>query len=146
MAGEKIEGIMRDFLKALATKDIDKVLSYYAEDGDWTTSEGVFKGKMELRRYLKWMTDTVKDPTITICGNGIIVDGNKAFVEQTITFTYMGQKAEFLEIGACEISGDKIKHIRSASDRLLIAKQLAKGWLPKMMVNSMVKQTEKSLR
>ena len=28
MAGEKIEGIMRDCLKALAAKDIDKVLSY----------------------------------------------------------------------------------------------------------------------
>jgi uncharacterized protein (TIGR02246 family) len=141
-----VKKIVSDCIAAWNAHDPDKILSFWADDGDWTRPEGVYKGKGALKRYLKWMFANSKDVKITICGNGIIAEGNKAFVEQTITFTYMGQKAEFLEIGACEISGDKIKHIRSASDRLLIAKQLAKGWLPKMMVNSMVKQTEKSLR
>jgi uncharacterized protein (TIGR02246 family) len=145
MAGEKIEGIMRDCLKALAAKDIDKVLSYYTEDGDWTTSEGVFKGKTELRRYLKWMADTVKDPTINICGNGIVVDGNRAFVEHKIGGTINGKKVEYLAMCAWEFVGDKVQHSRTTGDRLLLAKQAVNGWLPKMIVNSIISQSEKGL-
>ncbi len=44
---------------------------------------------------------------------------------------------------AYEFSDGKIKKVRAVSDRLLMAQQVAKGWLPKMLVNFIVKQAEK---
>lgn len=145
MADEKIPGIMRDFLKALEAKDVDKVLSFYAEDGDWTSSEGVFKGKEELRRYLTWLFALAQEPKINICGNGIIAQGNKAFVEHMISGTIMGKKVEYLAMRAWEFSDGKVNHTRTVNDRLLMAKQAAKGWLPRWVVNYIVKQAEKGL-
>ena len=49
------------------------------------------------------------------------------------------------EIVAWEFDGDKIKRIRTVSDRLLIAQQAAKGWLPKLMVKSIINQFNKGL-
>jgi len=46
---------------------------------------------------------------------------------------------------AYEFTDDKIQEVRTVYDRLLIAKQVAKGWLAKRLVNSIVKQAEKGL-
>jgi hypothetical protein len=46
---------------------------------------------------------------------------------------------------AYEFTNDKIKEVRTVYDRLLMAKQAAKGWLSKTLVNSIVKQAEKGL-
>ena len=146
MTDEKIQGIVRDFIKALITRDVDKVLSFFAENGDWTNTAGVFKGKDELRRYLNWASGISENMTATEYGNGVTIQGDKAFIEQMITFTLMGKKVEYVEIVAWEFDNDKIKHIRTVSDRLLIAQQAAKGWLPKWMVNSIINQFNKGLR
>ena len=127
MTDEKIHGILRDFMKALVTRDVDKVLSFFAENGDWTNTAGVFKGKDELRRYLNWASGISENMTATEYGNGVTIQGDKAFIEQMITFTLMGKKVEYVEIVAWEFDNDKIKHIRTVSDRLLIARQAARG-------------------
>jgi nuclear transport factor 2 (NTF2) superfamily protein len=145
MSDEKILGIVRDFIKALVARDVDKVLSFFPEDGDWTNNAGVFKGKDELRRYLKWARANSKNMNAIECGNGVITQSNKAFIEQTITFTVLGKRVEYVEIVAWEFDGDKIKRIRTVSDRLLIAQQAAKGWLPKLMVKSIINQFNKGL-
>ena len=44
---------------------------------------------------------------------------------------------------AYEFSDGKIKEVRAAFDRLSLAQQAAKGWLPKMLVNFIVKKMEK---
>ncbi len=46
---------------------------------------------------------------------------------------------------AYEFTDDKIQEVRTVYDRLLLAKQAAKGWLPQMLVKSIVKQAEKGL-
>ncbi len=146
MAEEKIAGLMRDFVKTMATGDVEKTLSYFTEDGVWVNPNGTFRGKDELRRVLTGMAQMMRDMSITECGNGIIVQGNKAFFEHVIAATVEGQRAEVLAICAYEFRGDKIKETRTAFDRLSLAKQAAKGWLPKKLVNSIVKQAEKGLR
>ena len=127
---------MKDSIAAWNSHDADKILSFFAEDGDWTTPEGIFKGKEELKRYFNGRCRIVKDMKLTICGNGIITEGDKAFNELMVTCIYMGKKVEFLEIDTCECSDGKIKHIRSEYDRLSVAKQAANGWLAKLMVNA----------
>ena len=144
MAEEKIPGIMREFVKTMAKGDVEKTLSYFTEDGIWVTPNGTFRGKDELRRCLTVMYESMKDLTITECGNGIIVQGNKAFFEHVVAGTMEGKRAEVLAICAYEFSGDKIKETRTTYDRLLMAQQAATG-LGKWMVNLIVKQAEKGL-
>lgn len=144
MADEKIPGIMRDFVKAMGKGDVEKMLSFLTEDAVWANPNGTFKGKEELRRYLTVFLGSMKDVTVTECGNGIIVQGNKAFFEHVVAGTIEGKRAEALAICAYEFSGDKIKEVRTTYDRLLMAQQVA-GGLGKWMVNMVVKQADKGL-
>jgi hypothetical protein len=140
-----VKKLVSDCIASWDSRDPDKILSFFTEDGDWTRPEGVFRGKEELKRYFDVTLSNIKNLKLTVCGNGIITEGNNAYNELMVTGIYMGKKVEFLEIDASECSDGKIKHIRSEYDRLSIAKQAAKGWLAKMMVNSMIKQTERGL-
>jgi len=78
MAEEKFASLMRDFVKTLGEGDVEKLLSFLTEDAVWVNPNGTFKGKKELRRYLTVFSQSMRDVTVTECGNGIIVQGNKA--------------------------------------------------------------------
>jgi len=145
MNEEKIASIMRELIEALEAADVEKTLSLFAEDGVWVNPNGTFKGKEELRRYLTNSAQSMRDMKISETGNKIIVQGNKAFYEHVIAATIEGKRAEALAICAYEFTDDKIQEVRSVYDRLLIVKQVAKGWLAKKLVNSIVKQAEKGL-
>ena len=123
MADEKIPGIMREFVKAMEKGDVEKQLSLLTEDAVWVNPNGTFKGKEELRRYLTVFLGSTKDLKVTECGNGIIVQGNKAFFEHVIGGTVEGRRAEVLAMCAYEFSGDKIKAVRTTYDRLSMAQQ-----------------------
>ena len=145
MNEEEIASIMRDLVKSLETGDVEKSLSCFAEDGVWVNPNGTFKGKEELRRYLTNSAQLMQDMTVTETGNKIIVQGNKAFYEHIIAVTIEGKRAEGLAMCAYEFTDDKIQEVRTVYDRLLIVKQVAKGWLAKRLVNAIVKQAEKGL-
>ena len=141
MTNEEIANIMRDCVKTMEKGDVEKTLSFFTEDAVWVTPNGTFKGKDELRRCLS--AESMQNMTVTETGNGIIVQGNKAFFEHVIASTVQGQRAEGLTMCAYEFSDGKIKEVRTVFDRLSLAQQAAKGWLPKMLVNFIVKQAEK---
>ena len=143
MTNEEIANIMRDFVQTMVKGDVEKTLSFFTEDAVWVEPNGTFKGKDELRRHLSTEAESMQDRTATETGNGIIVQGNKAFFEHVIGGTVQGRRAEVLAMCAYEFSDGKIKEVRSAFDRLSLAQQAAKGWLPKMLVNFIVKQAEK---
>lgn len=145
MNDEKIASIMRDLIKSLETADVEKTLSLFAEDGVIVNPDGTFKGKEELRRYLTNSAQSMRDMTVTETGNKIIVQGNKAFYEHVIAATIEGKRAEGLAMCAYEFTNDKIQEVRTVYDRLLMAKQAAKGWFPRTLVNLIVKQAEKGL-
>ncbi len=145
MPEEKIPAIMRKFAKTMEDGDVEKTLAFFAEDGVWVTPFGTAKGKAGIRRYTAWLYSRVKDIKVKECGNGIIAQGNKAFFEHEISGTMQGKKATVLAICAYEFAGDKIKETRTTYDRLSMAQQAVTGWLPKMMVNMIVKQSEKGL-
>lgn len=146
MPEEKIPSIMREFVKTMEDGDVEKSLTYFTEDGVWVTPFGTARGKDELRRYVAWMYDQMKDTKVKECGNGIIAQGNKAFFEHEISCTMQGKRATGLAMCAYKFEGDKIKETRTTYDRLAMAQQAVKGGLPKMMLNMIVKQAEKGLR
>jgi len=145
LSEQRIEGIMRDFVKALEQKDVEKALSFLTEDADYVTPEGTFKGKEALRRYLTWMTRSSQDQRILDAGISIMVKEGKAVYEHNVVATYKGTKYEVPTVCVYEFKGDKIQHLRTVSDRLTIAKQVAKGRLEKTIVNSILSRMEKGL-
>jgi len=145
MPEEKIPSIMREFVKTMSDGDVEKSLAYFTEDAIWVNPGGTFRGKDEIRRYTACLYDQMKDIEVKECGIGILAQGNKAFFEHELSGTMQGKRATILAFCAYEFEGDKIKNVRTAFDRLTMAQQAVKGWLPKMMVNMMVKQAEKGL-
>jgi ketosteroid isomerase-like protein len=145
MSEEKIAGIMREFVQALARKDVEKALSYFADDASWRTNEGTFNGKSEIRNYLTWMSKMVSDQKITEAGIGCLVKGNTAVYESDQEGTYEGTKYGMRVICIHEFKGEKFQNVRTIYDRLSIAKQAAKGWLAESAVNSIVNRMEKGL-
>ncbi len=141
----KIPGIMRDFVGAMTSGDVEKALSFWTDDGTWAAPQGTFKGKEELRRYLTWMARSIQDMTVKDSGIGIMVQGNRAVYEHTIGGTMQGVRAEMLGMCAYEFSGGKIQEGRTVFDRLSMAQQAAKGWFAKWLVGLIVKQGQKGL-
>lgn len=144
---EKIENIIRDYGEAIEKWDVEKALSFFAEDATLVTPEGTFKGKEELRRYLMWSAQSIPDLMVTDTGIGLMVKGNKAVYEHVYKGTIEGVKCEWLAICVYELSDEKIQHLRSVYDRLSTAKQAVRErWLAKIVINYIVKRTEKGLR
>ena len=145
MSEEQRAGLMREFVQTIGKPDLDKTLSYLADDATWETPEGAFRGKDELRRYLGWLATSLPDLAITETGIGIVVQGTRAAFEHTMRGTFEGAQCTWLAMCAYEFSGDKIQKMRTVNDRLTILNQAAKGWLEGPIVHSLVKRAEKGL-
>jgi limonene-1,2-epoxide hydrolase len=145
MSEKKIEGIMRDFVRAIEEQNVEKALSFLTDDAEYVTPEGKFKGKEELRRYLTWGTRTTPNQKVRDAGIGIMVKGNRAVFEHIAEGTYEGTGYEALTMCVYEFSDEKIQYLRTVVDRLSIAKQVAKGWFEKKVVNLIVNRWEKGL-
>ena len=137
--------MMHDFVTALTKGDVEKALSFCAEDATWVAPEATFQGKEELKRYATWMTGTVLDSSFTEAGIGILVRGEQASFEHTFAGTFEGEKIEWLAMCAYEFSQGKIQHMRTVYDRLSILEQAAKGWLEETVISSLVKRAERGL-
>jgi hypothetical protein len=146
MPEEKIADIMREFAKTWDAGDVEKNIAYYTDDAVVANPYGTFKGKDAIKRTMTVTFNNMKNIKIVETGNGIIVQGDKAFFEHVISGTFQGQKFEFLAMCAYEFSGEKFKAVRTVYDRLLIGQQVTKGWPAKPMINMIVKQSEKAMK
>jgi len=146
MAKEEIISIMRNFKEAYNKKNLEESLSFFAEDADWVNPDGVFKGKEEIKSYLKWAFEIIPDHKIIESGVKIIAEEDRAVYEHILEGSYEGMKYRILALCIYEFKGDKIKHVRSAYDRLSLAKQVAKGKIAKTAVNSIINRMEKGLK
>ncbi len=146
MADQNVETSMREFIGALFKPDFDKIVGMCAEDAVWNAPQGTFRGKSEIKRYWTWVTKTNANLKCVDSGFGIMAQGQKAFYEHMVSGTSKGMRWQVPVICAYEFKDGKVQHIRTVFDQLAVAKQAAKGWLPRMIVNSVVKKTEQGLR
>jgi ketosteroid isomerase-like protein len=151
MSEEEIAGIASDFAEAFVNRDVEKMLSFFAEDAVWVSPVGTFKGKDGLRRVLTW--DTQISPTVKArrSGIGLMVKGNKVVDESISECEYEGKKVEVPGITVFEFNDGKIQHIRLFYDKLSIIKQVTMqytgvtGWFAKKIVNYIVRKAEEGL-
>jgi uncharacterized protein (TIGR02246 family) len=146
MPKEELISMMRKFKDALNKKNLEKTLSFFAEDADLVNPEGEFKGKEEIKKYFKWVFEVNPDQKIIESGVKIIAEEDKAVYEHILEGTVEGMKYKILALCIYESKGDKFQHIRSIYDRLSMAKQLAKGPVAKTAVNSVINRMEKGLK
>jgi len=146
MSKEELNNMMREFIDALNKKDLEKSLSFFAEDADWLNTEGKFKGKEELKKYLKWVFGISPDQKVIESGVKIIAEEDKAVYEHILEGSFEGIKYQVLALCIYESKGDKFQHLRTTYDRLSMAKQLAKGPVAKTAVNSIINRMEKGLK
>jgi ketosteroid isomerase-like protein len=146
MTEEQMKNTMRDLVKALTAKDVEKMLSFLAEDASWTAPEGTFKGKAELKRYATWLIQTIPDLSAVDTGIKTMAQGNIGVYEHAFSGTFKGRKWQSPSMCIYEFSGDKILNIRTVYDRLSMAKQAAAGVVDRWVVGSLVGSMEKGLR
>lgn len=145
MAEKEIENIIRNLIDSLEKKDIDKTLSFFTDDATWFTAQGTFKGREEIRRYVTWMVNTLKDLKFTFDGVGILIQGDKAVAQSTFDALYNGIKIKVGNVCTYEFSEDRIKNHWTIIDRLSLAQQAAKGPIERMAVKNIVARSEKGL-
>jgi ketosteroid isomerase-like protein len=151
MSEKEIESILRGFTEAFVKRDVEKTLSFFAEDAVLAGPEGTFKGKHEIEHFWTW--DARFSPTMTArdSGIGIMVKGNRAVAEYVLQGSFEGKKYETPGMNVYEFSDGKIQHMRSYYDRLSAIKQVAmqyggiKGWFMKKLADYIVGQSEKGL-
>jgi hypothetical protein len=140
-----LENTVREYLAAFETRDVEKTLSFFAEDATWVTPAGNFEGQAALRRYLNAETQMVPSVKIIETGIGLVVQGNRAAIEHEIQGPVQGKMCTWLAMCAYEFDDNKIQRLSTVYDRLSILQDAADGWLQKKLVNVMVKQAEKGL-
>ena len=144
---EKIGSVIREREIARGNRDVEKMLSFLAEDVVWTNNEGIFKGKEEVKRYFAWEAQRMGNAKTVDAGVGTIVKGNIAVRE----LVFEGSTSDGRRFGGIpviiveEFSGEKIQRHSEYFDRLSLAKQVAKGRLERMIVGSLVNRFEKGL-
>ena len=145
MAEKEMENTIRSFVETLEKKDVEKTLSFFTDDATWFTTQGIFKGKEEIKRYVSWMSKNLTGAKFTDGGIGIIIQGNKAVYQTIFESTYEGIKIKVNNVCTYEFSGEKIKNHWTISDRLSMAKQAATGPIARKAVNTIVARMEKGL-
>jgi len=66
MSEKEIESIVRDFREAFVKKDVEKTLSFFAEDAVLVTPAGTFKGKQEVKHFWTWETRVSPSETASL--------------------------------------------------------------------------------
>ena len=143
MSTEEIKKTLRSIHEALNKRDVDKAVSFFAEDAIQIIPEGTFKGKNEIKRYFTWLLKQYTKLTLT--ETEIIVEGNKAAHVYVIEGTTTRGKERVPCVSVLEFKNGKVQHLSSFYDRLSIAKQMARGVIQTRTVNAIVKRMDKGL-
>ena len=151
MSEKEIDSIARDFHEAFVKRDVEKMLSLFAEDAILVAPAGTFKGKQEVKRFWAWDTQVSPTETSGLSGIGIMVKENRAVSETVSEGDFEGKKFEAPGIVVYEFSDGNIQHMRLYYDKLSIVKHVTMqytgvtGWFAKRLVNYIVGQAEKGL-
>ena len=120
MSTEIIESKIRDVVDAMEKYDMERALSFFADDAVWHAPEGEFRGKDEIKRYISWMTspERVADVKFEDTGIGILVKDNRAVYEHIWKGTYEGTRIREPSVCVYEFSDGKCIYHRSIYDRI----------------------------
>jgi ketosteroid isomerase-like protein len=137
------ERAIRGIHEALRNRDVEKAVSFFADDATMVVPEGTFKGKENVRRRVAWFLQQWSHLEVT--EKELILDGNRAAYEYVIEGITREGKRQFPGIAIYAFGNGKVQEVHDYYDRLSIAHQSAKGWAARRIVGSVIEQMEKGL-
>ena len=144
----KLEVLVRGVVDAFNRKDLEGLLSFFADDAVMVRPEGTFHGKDEIRRFYVW--NFVGYLQNTLFEKDLVVEGNKVVLEfvSEATIVRSGKKLKQHLPGMVmfEFKDGRVQQVHDYYNKLLGAQQLANGWFEKTIINAVVKRMEKGLR
>ena len=143
MSAEDPRKVLRSIHEALNKRDVEKAVSFFADDAVSVGPEGTFKGKKEIRRYFEWLLHTYSE--FKLKETGLYVEGNVATHEYVTEGATKEGKGSAPCVVVAEIKNGKVQRLRNYYDRLSIAKQMARGIVATRAVNSIINRMEEGL-
>ncbi len=137
MTDPQIKDTIRGFIKSLNAGDTKQAFTFLADDAEWVTPQGTFKGTAQIEKALTWLNKM--ENKVTETGMGVITQGDTGVIEHKLSGTYNGMKYESPSVCIYEFKNGKIASMRAFYDVLSQAQQLTKGisgWVVNMVVNS----------
>jgi hypothetical protein len=103
--------LIRSYWSAEHAKDMDGVLSWYAEDSQITTPDGQSEGLKEIRAFYQSVFDGYEEVLVTI--TNAIEQGNEIAVEYGLKLVKHGGEVRMTRgCNVFTIKGEKIRHLR----------------------------------
>lgn len=146
MSGIPVIDLIREVRDAFNSHDMEKILSMTAEDSVWTTSSGTFRGKAEVRRYLVWFFEAIRDFTLHETGIGIVAKERWGVFEYNVTGTVDKKAVEFPGYSTYEFDeSNKLKSKKIVFDRLGLAEKIVDDIVSKKVVHAVAKKVQEGL-
>lgn len=148
----EIRGKVAEFVAAYEARDLDRLMGLFADGAEVTVAPGTFRGKHAIRNLYEW--DAKLSPTARVrdVGIGVLVLGQTAVCERTISLTYEGRPYEEEAVTVFEFdAAGLIRRQRSYYDKLALMDQIAsrypgiQGRVFRLMTGYLVAQGRKGL-
>ncbi|MGY5863401.1 MAG: nuclear transport factor 2 family protein [Candidatus Thorarchaeota archaeon] len=141
---DRIREVAMDFDNAIESKDIDHMVSFFADDCEIELMGIKLLGKDGARRWLEWLFDTLVEvkfkPVI------IIVEEDTFFEEFILVGTLLnGKRIESKQAEVLVYENYKIKSLRVYFDRLDFADAVADGFVSRKIVKTLISRSLKGL-
>ena len=133
-----------DLDKAIESRDVDQIVSFFADDCEIELMGIELSGKDGARRWIEWLFDTLVEvkfkPII------IMVEGNVFFEEFILVGTLPnGKVVESKQSEVLVYENYKIKSLRVYFDRLDFADVVAEDFVSRKIVRMLISRSLKGL-
>jgi uncharacterized protein (TIGR02246 family) len=144
----KLEVLVRGVVNAFNRKDLEGMLSFFADDAIMVRPEGTFRGKDEIKRFYEWnFAGYLKN---TLVEKDLVIEGDKVVLEFVSEATVVRGRKELKQhlpgMVMFVFKDGQVQQVHDYYNKLLSAQQLANGWFEKTIVNGVVKRMKRGLR
>jgi uncharacterized protein (TIGR02246 family) len=143
MSIEENARILRDLHAAINKRDLDKAMSFFADDARYITMpSGTCNSKDEIRKYFEKLMKAYEKFNMRET-RPPVVSGDTATHEYMVDAKLKGgPEGSVSAVAIAEFRNGRITQLRNYVDKLEAAKQLAKGTLAKRTVGAVAKRVE----
>ena len=133
-----------DLDNAIESRDIDHIVSFFADDCEIELMGVTLSGKNGARRWLEWLFDTLVEVKFKPV---VIMVENSTFFEEFLLVGTLpnGKVVESKQSEVLVYENYKIKSLRVYFDRLDFADVVAEGFISKRIVRTLISRSLRGL-
>ncbi|MFX0079594.1 MAG: nuclear transport factor 2 family protein [Candidatus Hermodarchaeota archaeon] len=141
---EQILQVAKDFDDVIETRDIERILPFFANDCSIELFSLTLQGHEGARKWFEWMFQHLAE--ISFVPTTIMVDGN-VFFEEFIVHGKLqdGCKVQSKQAEVLVCENLLLKSLRLYFDRLDFAEAVSSSWLNRKIIQKIIKESTKGL-